>query len=251
MVVLKNEKIAEDIFEMKLDFSKNKDGNSVIIPGQFINIAVPGFVLRRPISIADVDEEGIKIVFKVVGDGTKRLSKAVIGDELDVLYPLGNGYKLNEISEAAILVGGGIGVPPLYYLAKKMLETGKKPSVLIGVNTAKELFYVEKFENLGVDVSISSLDGSVGQEGYVTELEEFKNIKNKPYNQQYVVSCGPKAMLKAVADKSPNGQYSFEERMACGFGACMGCSIMTKSGAKRVCKDGPVFLQEDIIWEEI
>ena len=209
-------------------------------PGQFVNIALPGLYLRRPISVCDACDDELTIIFKVVGKGTESLSGFKPGESLDVLTHLGNGYDLSLCGEKPILLGGGVGVPPLYMLAKELKRRGNDVTVILGFNTKSEIFYAEKFSSLGAKVIVTTVDGSEGTKGFVTDA-----MKDLEYS--YFFTCGPLLMLKAVfAQSKTSGQFSLEERMGCGFGACMGCSIMTKSGAKRVCKDGPVFSKTDL-----
>lgn len=235
-IIKENRNIAKDMFLMRL-----YGDTSSIKPGQFINIAIDGLYLRRPISVCDVEGDIITIIFKVVGKGTEKLSGFEIGKELDILTQLGNGYDLSLSGDRPLLIGGGAGVPPMYYLAKKLIEQGKKPSVVMGFNKADEIYFKEEFERLGMEVYISTADGSVGVKGFVTDA--------MPGEYSYVYVCGPEPMLKAVYNKAKtSGEFSFEERMGCGFGACMGCSCKTKYGNKRICKDGPVLKKEEIIW---
>ncbi|MBQ2760947.1 MAG: dihydroorotate dehydrogenase electron transfer subunit [Mailhella sp.] len=234
-----NEALTKDVWRMVLA----GDTSAMTAPGQFIEIALPGFYLRRPISVCDYDEASITIIYKVVGQGTDAMTKLVPGDELDVLTGLGNGFDPAKSGESPVLVGGGVGVPPLYGLAKKLIEAGKKPVVILGFNKAEEIFYAEEFKALGADVAVTTVDGSFGVKGFVTHA--------LPENISFVYTCGPLPMLKALykATGDVSGEYSLEERMGCGFGACMGCSIMTKEGAKRVCKDGPIFQKEVLEWQ--
>lgn len=218
------------------------DTSAITAPGQFVNIALAGFYLRRPISVCDWDEQTLTILYKVVGEGTKHMKALPCGAKLDVLTGLGNGYTLDSRSDMPLLIGGGVGVPPLYGLAKALLGTGIQPAVILGFNTQEEIFYAEAFRALGVEVTITTVDGSVGVKGVVTDA-----MAEKSYN--YVYTCGPEPMLRAIYDHSTcGGQYSFEERMGCGFGACMGCSCETKYGYKRICKEGPVLERGEILW---
>jgi dihydroorotate dehydrogenase electron transfer subunit len=213
-------------------------------PGQFVNIELEGLYLRRPISISDWDERTITIIYKVVGRGTEQMSKMAQGVKLDLLTGLGNGFDTSIESERPLLVGGGVGVPPLYRLAKDLLAQGKQVSVVLGFNTSSEIFYADEFKALGVDLYISTADGSMGVKGFVTDAIREAEIKF-----DYFYSCGPLPMLKALCDCCEvSGELSFEERMGCGFGACMGCSCKTLAGNKRICKDGPVMKREEIIW---
>jgi len=210
-------------------------------PGQFVQIDVPGFYLRRPISVCDWTKDSLTLVYKVVGLGTEAMSQMPIGQELDLLTGLGNGFDLEKSGNHPLLVGGGVGAPPLYGLCRTLVEMGKKPHVILGFNTAEEVFLKEEFEKLGVTVDITTVDGSMGTKGFVTACMDVPH--------DYLYACGPEPMLKAAAFHSDvPGQLSFEERMACGFGACMGCSCKTKYGNKRICKDGPVLVKEEVIW---
>lgn len=237
--ISENIKIAKDVYRMKL----LGDTSAITASGQFINIKLDGFFLRRPISICDYDDKSITIIYKVVGTGTEAMSGMTAGEKLDILTGLGNGFDTAKSGENPVLVGGGVGVPPMYNLAKKLLAEGKKPSVIIGFNKADEVFYKEEFEKLGIKTYVTTADGSVGIKGFVTNaLPEIPDIT-------YTYSCGPEPMLKALYNATAvSGEYSFEERMGCGFGACMGCSCKTKYGNKRICKDGPILVKEEIIW---
>ncbi len=236
--IKENIKIAKDVYKMILE----GDTKALSATGQFINIKVDGLYLRRPISVCDYDETTITIIYKVVGIGTEIMSTKYAGEKLDVLVGLGNGYNTDKSGENPLLIGGGVGVPPIYGLCKKLAEEGKKPTVILGFNTAEEIFYKDEFEALGAVTYITTVDGSVGTKGFVTDV-----MKNLSYS--YFYTCGPMPMFKAIEDTAvTSGQYSFEERMGCGFGACMGCSCKTKYGNKRICKDGPVLEREEIIW---
>jgi dihydroorotate dehydrogenase electron transfer subunit len=220
------------------------DTSSITAPGQFINIKLDGFFLRRPISICDYDNETITIIYKVVGEGTEVMSKMNSGEKLDVLCGLGNGFDTSKSLDKPVLIGGGVGVPPLYNLCKRLLSEGKKPSVILGFNTRDEIFYEEEFKSLGVEVYCSTADGSYGTKGFVTNV-----IREKALQFDYLYTCGPLPMLKALYDATEtDGEFSFEERMGCGFGACVGCTCKTKYGNKRICKEGPVLKREEIIW---
>ncbi len=211
--------------------------------GQFVNIKLDGFFLRRPISVCDCTEGELKIIYKVVGTGTEYMAGLSAGAELDILTGLGNGYDTGKSGEHAVLLGGGVGVPPMYMLAKTLIAQGKKVTVILGFNTKDEIFYEKEFAELGASVIVTTVDGSYGTKGFVTDA--LGGIEN----YTYTYCCGPEPMLKAVYNTSKtSGQYSFEERMGCGFGACMGCSCKTKYGNKRICKDGPVLSKEEIIW---
>ena len=239
--ITENLQLTENIFRMKLE----GDVSAVTAPGQFIDIRLNDYYLRRPISVCDVENGEIIIVYKTVGHGTEVMSQLPVGEKLDILTGLGNGYDMNRSGEHPLLIGGGVGVPPLYMLAKKLKEQHKEVSVILGFNTAKEVFYETEFKALGCDVKVTTVDGSYGNKGFVTNA--FPLVEN----YTFTYACGPMPMLKAVYNTAvTDGQYSFEERMGCGFGACMGCSTKTKNGYKRVCKDGPVFDKEEILWED-
>ena len=218
------------------------DISDITAPGQFVNIKLDGFYLRRPISVCDAVGDRLTIIYKVVGDGTEKMANAKAGCEWMTLTGLGNGYDTSLSGERPLLIGGGAGVPPMYMLAKKLISEGKSVSVILGFNTAKEVFYKEEFEALGADVTVTTVDGSVGIKGFVTDA-----MRGLDYT--YFYTCGPEPMLRAIYNSSESsGQLSFEERMGCGFGACMGCSCKTKYGNKRICRDGPVLTKEEIIW---
>lgn len=236
--IASNEPLTESVWRMVLV----GDTQYLTAPGQFVNIAIEGCYLRRPISVCDYDEKSITLIYKVVGRGTEIMSRMQAGEKLDVLTGLGNGFSTAATTESPVLVGGGVGVPPLYNLAKKLQAAGKKVQVVLGFNRADEIFYAEEFRSLGVDVHIATADGSVGIKGFVTDA-----MKEMEFD--YVYTCGPLPMLKAIyAATECDGEYSFEERMGCGFGACMGCSCQTKKGSKRICKEGPVLKRDEIIF---
>ena len=217
------------------------DVSGVTAPGQFVNLRIDGLYLRRPISVCDLGENALTLVYKVVGKGTDALSRAKAGDLFDVLTGLGNGYDLSRAGEAPLLVGGGVGVPPLYYLAKKLIAQGVTPQVVLGFNREEEIFFASEFASLGAQVTVATVDGSVGVKGFVTDAF--------PERYSYFYACGPEPMLKAVwKATTTDGELSFEERMGCGFGACMGCSCKTITGYKRICKDGPVLGKGEILW---
>lgn len=241
--IIANTPLTGNVYEMKL----KGDISGITSPGQFINIKLDGFYLRRPISVCDISsKEGyVTIVYKVVGKGTDRLSKMHTGDKLDILSGLGNGYDLSLSGERPLLIGGGVGVPPLYLLCKELIAKGKDVSVILGFNTKDEIFYEDEFKKLcgEENVYITTVDGSYGIKGFVTDVMMSVDCS-------YFYTCGPESMLKAVYSSSKtSGQFSFEERMGCGFGACMGCSCKTVTGNKRICKEGPVLMKEEIIWE--
>ncbi len=238
LTVKENNKLTENVFEMKLV------GNisAIKAPGQFVNLLIDGCYLRRPISVCDVSVDTLTLIYKVVGEGTERLSKYKADEKIDTLVGLGNGYDLEASGSAPLLIGGGVGVPPMYLLAKKLIEKGVKPTVILGFNTKSEVFYEDKFKALGANVFVATADGSYGKKGFVTD-----SMKDLDYT--YFYTCGPSPMFKAIeATAKGSGEFSFEERMGCGFGACMGCSCKTKYGNKRICKDGPVLKREEIVW---
>ena len=234
--ILSNEPLTADVYKMVLE----GDTQYITAPGQFVNISITGKYLRRPISVCDYDDNALTLLYKVVGEGTKIMSAMVQGQVLDVLTGLGNGYDITK-STKPLLLGGGVGVPPLYNLAKKLIANGQRPVAVLGFNTKDEVFYEQEFKALGCDTIVATADGSYGVKGFVTDA--------LPDDYDYFYTCGPLPMLKAVYNATDvSGQFSFEERMGCGFGACMGCSCKTKYGSKRICKDGPVLVKEEIIW---
>ena len=218
------------------------DTSHITASGQFVNIKLDGFYLRRPISVCDVNGDELTLIYKAVGSGTEAMAKTPAGAEWLVLTGLGNGYNLEKSGDRPLLIGGGAGVPPMYYLCKLLLAEGKKPTVILGFGSRDEVFFKEEFEALGVKVYVTTVDGTEGIKGFVTDaMGEI--------DYTYFYTCGPEPMLKAIYDKSEtSGQFSFEERMGCGFGACMGCTCKTKYGNKRICRDGPVLEKEEIIW---
>lgn len=233
-----NKKIAKNTYEWVL----SGDVSDITAPGQFVNIKLDGFYLRRPISVCDAEEGKLTIIFKAVGEGTEKMAEMLPGAKLDVLSGLGNGYTLDASGDRPLLIGGGAGVPPMYMLAKELIALGKAPTVILGFGSADEVFYKERFEALGAKVIVATADGTLGVRGFVTDA-----MQGVDYT--YFYTCGPLPMLKAVYDStSTSGQLSFEERMGCGFGACMGCTCKTKYGNKRICRDGPVLVKEEIIW---
>ena len=219
------------------------DTSMLRAPGQFCQVRVPGFYLRRPISVCDWDESGMTLIYKAVGQGTDALSRMKPGETLDALNGLGNGYDVSACGDHPLVIGGGVGVPPLYLLARRLREAGKPVSVILGFNTAAEAFYADRFLALGCTVSLTTVDGSLGQRGFVTAAI--------PADYTHVYTCGPEPMLKAVYRSiRTGGSFSFEKRMGCGFGACMGCSCRTITGYKRICREGPVLQKEEILWEK-
>ena len=233
-----NRMIARDVYRMEL----KGDTSQISAPGQFVNIRIEGRFLRRPISVCDKQDDTLVIIYKVAGDGTQDMSRMLPGKELDILTGLGNGYDLDESGERPLLAGGGVGVPPLYWLCRQLTQKGARPFVVLGFNRADEVFYEQEFKSLGADVKVMTVDGSYGDKGFVTD-----GMSGIDYS--YIYTCGPMSMLRAVnAAAQTSGQFSFEERMGCGFGACMGCSCHTLAGDKRICTDGPVMRREEIIW---
>ena len=235
--IIDNRKIAKNTYEMIL----SGDTSHITAPGQFVNLKLSGFYLRRPISVCNLEGDLLTLIYKVVGEGTEAMAKMEKGEKLEVLTGLGNGYDLSLSGDTPLLIGGGAGVPPMFLLARRLVAEGKKPRAILGFGTKDEVFYKEEFEKIGVPVTVTTVDGSEGVKGFVTNAMES--------GYSYFYTCGPEPMLKAVYDKSEtSGQFSFEERMGCGFGACMGCSCKTKYGNKRICRDGPVLVKEEIIW---
>lgn len=237
--IIHNAPLTENVYKMVL----SGDTTAITNPGQFVNIQLDGFYLRRPISVCDVQGDQLTIIYKIVGKGTGQMAAMEKGS-LDVLTGLGNGYDLSKAGDNPVLIGGGVGVPPMYLLCRKLIEMGKDVQVILGFNTKNEVFYEEQFKALGASVTVTTVDGSYGVKGFVTDA-----LKELDYS--YFYTCGPEPMLKAVYKTShTSGQMSFEKRMGCGFGACMGCSCKTLTGYKRICKDGPVMEKEEILWED-
>ena len=236
--ITENIALTKTVYKMKL----SGDVSDITSSGQFVNIKLDGFYLRRPISVCDCENGILTIIYKVVGKGTEKMSELEVGTELSILTGLGNGYNTDASGDKPVLIGGGVGVPPLYMLAKKLIAQGKKVTVILGFNTKDEIFCEDDFKALGADVIVATADGSYGVKGFVTDA-----LKDVDYT--YFYTCGPEPMLKALYKATEtSGQFSFEERMGCGFGACMGCSCKTKYGNKRICKEGPVLTKEEIIW---
>lgn len=238
--VTENVPLTENVMLMKL----KGDASSIVRPGQFVNVKLDGLYLRRPISVCDRTENELTLIYKVVGKGTEKMQAMKGGEELDLLLGLGNGYDVDNAGDSPLLVGGGVGVPPLYLLAKELIKKGKNVTVILGFNTKSEIFFEEEFRALGAKVIVSTVDGSYGVKGFVTNAMEG-------INYTYFYSCGPEPMLKALFNATnTSGELSFEERMGCGFGACMGCSCKTIYGNKRICKEGPVLKKEEILWQK-
>ena len=237
--VVYNAPIALNVMLMKL----KGDTSAITAPGQFVNVKIQGYYLRRPISVCDVEGDVLTLIYKVVGHGTAAMRDMMVGQELDLLTGLGNGYDLSVSGEAPLLLGGGVGVPPLYMLAKQLIAQGKKVTAVLGFNKADEVFGEEAFKALGCDTVVTTADGSMGVKGFVTDA--------LPEHYTYFYTCGPEPMLKAVYKAAKtSGQMSFERKMGCGFGACMGCSCKTLTGNKRICREGPVMRKEEILWED-
>ena len=230
--------LARDVFRMRL----TGDVSGVERPGQFVNLRLEGRFLRRPISVFDRTEDGITLIYKAVGEGTRQLARMTEGEALDALTGLGNGYDLSRAGDSPLLLGGGVGVPPLYWLARELRAQGKRVTAVLGFNTGAEVFGEAEFRSLGCDTVVTTVDGSCGRKGFVTDA--------LPEAYSYFYACGPMPMLRAVNRAAvTEGEFSLEERMGCGFGACMGCSIRTAEGFKRVCREGPVFRKSEILWD--
>ncbi len=237
--IIENIPLTDNVYRMVLQ----GDTSAITAPGQFVNIQLDGLFLRRPISVCDVQNDQLTIIYKAVGKGTRQMARMSAG-KLDVLTGLGNGYDLDVSGNQPVLIGGGVGVPPMYLLAKKLIAQGKEVKVILGFNTKAEVFYEDEFKALGAAVTVTTVDGSYGVKGFVTDA-----LKDMEYT--YFYTCGPEPMLKAIyRASSTSGQMSFEKRMGCGFGACMGCSCKTITGYKRICKEGPVMRKEEILWED-
>ena len=236
--IISNRQIAKNTYEMVI----SGDISDITAPGQFVNLKLDGFYLRRPISVCDAVGSRLTLIYKVVGEGTEKMALMQRGEKILTLTGLGNGYDTTLSGDSPLLIGGGAGVPPMYMLCKKLIAEGKKPTVILGFGSKVEVFYEEEFRVIGAKVIVTTVDGSYGIKGFVTDA--FSGV-----DYTYFYTCGPEPMLKAVYDKTEtSGQFSFEERMGCGFGACMGCSCKTKYGNKRICRDGPVLVKEEIIW---
>ena len=231
-------RLVENVYRLTL----TGDTSAIVRPGQFVQLQLPGFYLRRPISVCDWDADTLTLIYKVVGEGTKAMTALQPGAALDLLTGLGNGFDTACCGDKPLLVGGGVGLPPLYGLCKTLLREGKHPRVVMGFNTASEVFLEAEFRALNVPVTVTTADGTCGMKGFVTAA-----LPGLDFDSTF--ACGPEPMLRALYNATDKpGQYSFEARMACGFGACMGCTCQTKDGAKRICKDGPVLQKEEIVW---
>ncbi len=239
--IIENKMIAKDVYQMVL----KGDTTWISRPGQFVNFTIENCYLKRPISICDFDDDSFMCIYKVVGKGTKIMSTYLVGHKVSCLVGLGNGFNLDETGKDVVLIGGGVGVPPMYGLAKKCIVANKNVSVILGFGSKQDSFYIEEFKKLNIPVYVSTNDGSLGDKGFVTDLMKKYNLTNTFY-----MACGPMGMLKAIHGlSSSKGLLSFEERMGCGFGACMGCSCETSTGYKRICVEGPVLQSEEILWK--
>ena len=237
--IRENRSLARGIWCMTLE----GDTSAVTAPGQFVNIRLEGRFLRRPISVCDWGEGELTLIYKVLGAGTAEMTGFAPGRTLDLLTGLGNGFDPAVGGERPLLIGGGVGIPPLYGLAKRLLALGKKPRAVLGFNAKEEVFCLDEFRALGCETAVATADGSLGVRGFVTDA--------LPQDYDYFYTCGPEAMLKAVFRATgTSGQLSFERRMGCGFGACMGCSCRTVTGYKRICREGPVLRKEEILWDD-
>ena len=237
-ILTENTALTPLVYRMRL----RGDTTAMVRPGQFVQVQLPGFYLRRPISVCDWDRESVTLVYKLVGEGTRAMAALAPGAELDLLTGLGNGFDTSACGEKPLLIGGGVGLPPMIGLCRALIEEGKRPTVLAGFNTASEVFLRDAVEALGAPFALATMDGSAGVKGLVTDAMKTLDFDS-------VCACGPLPMLRAVWEATDvPGQFSFEERMGCGFGACMGCTVKTRNGYKRICKDGPVLVREEILW---
>ena len=237
--VTSNRPLAKGIWEMKLSGCTPE-----CRPGQFVNLMIGGCYLRRPISVCDWQDSILTLAYKIVGKGTRAMSEMNPGAEIDALAPLGNGFDTSVPCAGALLVGGGIGCAPLFKLSRALRAQGKDVTLVAGFRASDEIYYKEEFEALGVKVLIATEDGSAGVKGFVTDAIRYENP-----SYDYIYACGPMPMMRALCSVTDApGQMSLEERMGCGFGICMGCTCKTMTGGKRICKEGPVFPREEIIW---
>ena len=248
LTVKSNRMLTPTTYRMRME----GDVSAITQPGQFINIKLDGHFLRRPISVCDVETSHVTIIYKVLGQGTEEMTHLKAGAVLDVLTGLGTGFDPKCSGEWPVLIGGGVGIPPLYLLAKQLKKTGKKVSVILGYNSEEEIYYADEFTALGCDVTVATADGSVGIKGFVTDA--YRELRRDGKEFTFFYTCGPLPMLKAIygdvySKGGIDGELSFEERMGCGYGACMGCSVLLRNGGyKRICKDGPVLKAEEIYW---
>ena len=240
LTVTNQTRIADGVYKMTL----SGDCTEIKRPGQFVNFALDGLFLRRPISVCDSSGDSVTVIYKTVGAGTEKMAQMTAGDRLDTLVGLGNGFDTSKSGDRPLLVGGGCGLPPLYKLCKDLLREGKRPVVIGGFNSKKDAFLEDEFNSLGVEYRISTVDGSLGKRGFVTD------VLQETGSYTFFYSCGPIVMMKNLSALCPtSGEVSLEARMGCGFGACMGCTCETVSGGKRICKDGPVFQKEEVLWQ--
>jgi 2-polyprenylphenol hydroxylase and related flavodoxin oxidoreductases len=235
--IASNVSVARDVFRMEL----SGDTRSISASGQFVNVELTGRFLRRPFSICDWDNGKVKLLYKIVGEGTEQLSHMTAGARLNLLIGLGNGFDASQGGDTPTLVGGGLGAVPLPALAKALLRRGAQPRAYLGFASAEDVVLMHELQTLGVETHVATVDGSAGHRGFITDLLP---------EGAYVFACGPEPMLRAVYQKAASGQFSFESRMGCGFGACMGCTCETNFGNKRICKDGPVLWKEEILWQK-
>lgn len=236
--VLENTALTDSVYRLRLA----GDTSAVTNCGQFVNLKIDGTFLRRPLSVCDVSDGVLTLIYKTVGKGTELMSLWKSGDSADILTGLGNGFRLDCAGDAPLLIGGGLGLTALYTAAKELTASGRHVNVILGFGSASECFYENEFRALGAKVTVTTADGSYGKKGLVTDAMD-------ECDYSYFFACGPEEMLRAVCRKSrTSGQLSFESRMGCGFGACMGCSCRTITGSKRICRDGPVLEKEEILW---
>lgn len=236
--IVDNILIAKDVYRMRL----LGDTSEIWAPGQFVNIKIDGCFLRRPISVCSYKEGQLTLIYKAIGEGTKKMASMGANETLDLLVGLGNGFDTDPApGKKVVLIGGGVGLPPLYGLAESLIAEGNQDiTCVMGFRSKDDVFYQKEFEDLGVKVLVATEDGSIGTKGFVTTI-----LQNLDYDYYY--ACGPMPMLRAIHPLGKSGQLSFEERMGCGFGACMGCTCQTLTGGKRVCVEGPVFPSEEVL----
>ena len=238
--VLGNERISADVFDLRL----SGDTSELVGSGQFVNADIPDLYLRRPISICDYSPGEMRLVIKIVGKGTQKMASLKEGDPVDLLVPLGNGFDTAKSGKTPYLFGGGVGVAPMVRLAKDLIGQGKKTTVVLGFNSSSDVILYDDYCRIvgKENVFVTTVDGSFGQKGFVTEVNAD--------GASFVYSCGPLPMMKALDKAIECGaEYSFESRMGCGFGACMGCTLASAGGPVRVCREGPVFRKGEILWQ--